>query len=269
MEMDEEIDDIERYILDNQFDSNLFNIFRNLNNKKEINNVMDYFRKIENRELSSDKNEFYNLIKNETKKVYSFLDNSIKTFHKLFKANLKDFEDCLKYLEKIAVPNKCVCAAVIDNIPGWRCIECSKYENSIYCNDCYKKSKNLHKNHKVVYLYSSSGMCDCGDPDSLTTFCPEHIGPHSNQKKIDEYITKKFKKDVLVNLNKFFKNLFSTFSKYFVLTEKCEYFSKELFDIKFKNNSDINLKNEEEDLTFLKSNFCIVILYFFMSFKNH
>ena len=79
MENDDEIDDIERYILDNQLDSNLFNILRNLNHKKEINNVMDYFRKIENRELSSDKNEFYNLIKNETKKVYSFLDNSMKS----------------------------------------------------------------------------------------------------------------------------------------------------------------------------------------------
>ena len=258
MESDEDMDDMENFIMENQFSSDLINIFRSLNIKKEINNVMDYFRKIEIRELSSNENEFYNLIKNETKNVYSFLDNSIKNFHKLFKANLKDFEDCLKYLEKTAIPNKCVCAAVIDNIPGWRCIECSKYENSIYCNDCYKKSKNLHKNHKVVYLYSSSGMCDCGDPDSLNKFCPEHIGPHSNKKKIEEYITKQFKKEVLVSLNNFFKNLFSTFSKYFILTEKCEYFIKELLDIKFNNTSDKNLINEKKDILFLKSNFCIV-----------
>ena len=257
MESDEDLEDLENIIMENQFDSNIINILRNLNIKKEINNVMDYFQKIEIGELSSSKNEF-NLIKNETKSVYTFLDNSIKNFHKLFNANLKDFEDCLKYLEKNAIPNKCVCAAVIDNIPGWRCIDCSKYENSIYCNDCYKKSKNFHKNHKVFYLYSSSGMCDCGDPDSLTTFCPEHIGPHSNQKKIDENISKKFKKEVLINLNKFFKNLFSIFSKYFVLTEKCKYFSKELFDNKFNNNSDKNLNKEKKDLILLKSNFCIV-----------
>ena len=152
MESDEDMEDIEdRYFMDNQFDSNIFNILRNLNIKKEINNVMDYFRKIEIGELSSGKNEF-NLIKNETKSVYTFLDNSIKNFHKLFKENLKDFEDCLKYLEKNAIPNKCVCAAVIDNIPGWRCIECSKYENSIYCNECYKKSKHLHKDHHLYFL---------------------------------------------------------------------------------------------------------------------
>ena len=261
MEDYEERDDLENFFED-QFNINLMNIVRNLNLHKEINNVMDYFQKIENKELSSNMNEFYILIKIETKSVYSFLDNSIKNFHKLFNANLTNFEDCLKYLEKNAIPNKCVCAAVIDNIPGWRCIECSKYENSIYCNDCYKKSKSLHKNHKVFYLYSSSGMCDCGDPDSLTTFCPEHIGPHSNPKKIEQIITKTFKKEVLENLKKFFNNLFSTFSKYLVMMEKCEYFSKELFDIKFKNNSDTNSKNEQKDILFLKSNFCILFQNF-------
>ena len=255
MENDEDLDDLENYFMDNQFIPNMINM---LGNKKEINNVMDYFQKIDFGEISSNKNKFYNLIKNETKKVYLFLDISIKNFHKLFKANLRNFEDCLKYLEKNALPNKCVCAAVIDKIPGWRCIECSKYENSIYCNDCYKKSKHLHKNHKVFYLYSSFGMCDCGDPNSLTTFCTEHIGPYSNQKQIDESISKIFEKDELFKLNKFFNNLFFIFSKYFILTEKCEYFIIDSFNKKFNNNSDINLNNEKRDIIFLKSNFCIV-----------
>jgi len=243
MENYEYIDDMEDYSMEN------FNV---------INSSMDYFRKIEIRELSSNKNEFFKLIKNETRNIYSFLDVSIINFHRLFNAGLKNFEDCLKYLEKIAIPNKCVCAAVIDNIPGWKCNECSKYENSIYCNDCYKKSKNLHKNHRVVYLYSSNGWCDCGDPESLNKFCPEHIGPYLNQNKIDEYIAKTFKKNVLENLNNFFKNLFSAFSKYFILTEKCEYFSNELLEIKFNNTSDIDSINEKNDILFLKSNFCIV-----------
>ena len=242
----------------NDINLEIFRFLQNSTLRREINNPMDYFQKIEIKELSSNKNGFYNLVKSETENVSSFLDDSIKNFHKLFNTNLKDFEDCLKYLEKIALPNKCVCAAVIDNIPGWRCIECSTYENSIYCNDCYKKSKHLHKNHKVFYLYSSSGMCDCGDPNSLTTFCTEHIGPYSNQKKIDEYISIIFQKEELFKLNNFFNNLFFTFSKYFILTEKCEYFIRDSFNKKFNNNLDINLKKEKEDIIFLKSNFCIV-----------
>ena len=71
MESDEDLEDLENIIMENQFDSNIINILRNLNIKKEINNVMDYFQKIEIGELSSSKNEF-NLIKNETKSVYTF-----------------------------------------------------------------------------------------------------------------------------------------------------------------------------------------------------
>jgi hypothetical protein len=186
------------------------------------------FQKIKDENLSSDKNELFNIINIKTKDIYSFLDDSINNFHKLFNDDLKDFEDCLKYLEKKAIPNNCICAGVIDNIPGWRCVECSKYENAIYCNDCYIKSKDAHKNHKVLYLFSSGGMCDCGDPDSLTTFCPDHTGPLSNQKQIDEFISKTFEKEILDKLNSFFDVFFLRFSEYLILTEKCEYFCKDL-----------------------------------------
>ena len=50
MESDEDLEDIEN-TFDSQFDSNIFNLLRNLNKKKEINNVMDYFRKIEFEEI--------------------------------------------------------------------------------------------------------------------------------------------------------------------------------------------------------------------------
>ena len=46
-------------------------------------------------------------------------------------------------------------------------------------------------------------MCDCGDPDSLYTFCPEHCGPFTDQKQIDEYINKVVPENILKNI-KFF-----------------------------------------------------------------
>ena len=237
--------------MDNLEDQNEFlNLILSLKNKEKKPGL---FQQIKDEKLSSDKNKLYNLINNKTKEIYSFLDDSIKRFHTLFNDDLKDFDDCLKYLENKAIPNKCICAGVIDNIPGWRCVECSKYENAIYCNECYIKSKDAHKNHKVLYLFSSSGMCDCGDPDSLTTFCPDHSGPLSDQKQIDEYISNSFEKEILDRLKYFFDHFFLRFSEYLILTEKCEYFYQE-------SENELNEKtpDEKNDVMYLKDNFGVV-----------
>ncbi len=227
--------------------------YPNLNIRYQNKDNMDLFQKIKKKELSSNDNELLNLINEKTSEIYCFLDDSIKNFHILFNNDLKSFDDCLKYLEKKAIKNNCVCAGVIDNIPGWKCVQCSKYENAIYCNDCYIKSKELHKNHKVLYLYSSSGMCDCGDPDSLTSFCPDHTGPLSSQKQIDDYISRSFEKELLDKLKSFFDTLFLKFSEYLILTDKCEYFFSDLVEELEKTTPEII-----DDVKYLKDNFCVV-----------
>ena len=240
-------------------DPSLIELLRNymhINVQDEKKSAFSFFKNIQEDDLLTKDNHLYNLIHNETKNICEYLETSFKNFHLLFNKNLKDFDDCLAYLEKNAVPNQCVCAGVIDNIPGYRCVDCSKYENSIYCNECYLKSKDLHKNHKVVFLHSSSGMCDCGDPDSLYTFCSQHSGPYSEQKQIDEYISKNFEKAILDKLKSFFDELFMKLSKYFIMTEKCDYFCQDLFDEKFEGKSE--LENEITDTLLLKHNFCIV-----------
>jgi hypothetical protein len=220
------------------------------------NDSEDFFKQIIVKDLLTKNNPLYHLIHLETKIINEYLNDSINHFHSLFNKNLKDFKDCLEYLEKIAIPNKCVCAGVIDTIPGWRCVDCSKYENAIYCNDCYIKSKDLHKNHKVLFLYNSTGMCDCGDPDSLCTFCSEHSGPYVEQKQIDDFISKSFEKEILEKLQNFFDEFFVKISKFLILTEKCKYFCQELFDERFKDDS--TLSDECGDIRLLKYNFGIV-----------
>ena len=198
----------------------------------------------------------YNKVFLETKNISTYLINSIKEFHLLFDdKNITCLDDVINYLEKIEKPNKNVCAGIVNTIPGWRCVECSKYDNVLYCNDCYKNSKNLHKNHKVFFLPNSNGMCDCGDPDSLYTFCPEHSGPYSDQEKIDEYISSAFNKKLLIKLKTFFNDLFSHFSKFLILGEKCDFFCKDIFKEKFKNAPQF-------DVNILKNNFCIVFQNF-------
>lgn len=218
------------------------------------------FKNIENKPLLTKDNTYYQTVYKETKNLDLYLNESIKDFHKIFNINFNSFNDALNYLEINAIPNNRVCAGVIEIIPGWKCVECSKYENSIYCNKCYINSKHLHKGHTIHYLPSSGGMCDCGDPDTLTTFCPEHSGPHTNQNDINEYISKSFPKNILINLNKFFNIFFQKFSKYLMLLEQFDFFYEDKFKEHFGNNNqnDKNLIIEKEDIILLKNNFGII-----------
>ena len=154
----------------------------------KIESFNNEFIPIEDKKIKIKENILYNEIESETSKIQSYFIEKTKNFPKLFNNNIKSLEETYKYLELHSIPNKCECAGIIDTIPGWRCVDCSKYENAIYCSNCYFKSKNLHKGHKVYYLRSSGGMCDCGDPDSLNIFCSEHSGPYTKQKQINEFI---------------------------------------------------------------------------------
>ena len=232
---------------------NLFSKY--LKQQRNETDFMNYFKRIEKRDLETKNTELYPKINSATIKISSYFESSIQKFPSLFEVNLKTFDECLIHLQKISIPNKCVCAAVIEDNPGWHCVDCSKYNNSLYCNDCYINSKDLHKNHKVVYVYDSKGMCSCGDPDSLNTYCHEHSGPFVEKKEINDYIIKSFGKKVEENLRKFFDEFFLEFSEYLALTEKCEMFIEELFNEKFKGDISTNLIDEKNDIIFLKSNF--------------
>ena len=239
---------------DNSDLSDSLNSFFLKNNKDNENE----FKSIDDKKIVIKDNLFYNDIEDETLLIDSYFKEKINNFPKLFEKDLSNLEDTYKYLESISIPNKCECAGIIDTIPGWKCIDCSKNENAIYCSNCYIKSKDLHKGHKVYYLRSSGGMCDCGDPDCLNIFCPDHCGPFTEQKQIDEVINKSFSPNIINNLKAFFDDLFQHFSNYLLLTEKCKYFIDELLD-------ENNIKyDEKEDIILLKKNFAII----FQNFLN-
>ena len=214
-------------------------------------------------ELSQNTDKYNVKVLSETKKMHSYLKDSIINIQKIFSKNKSyNFSDFLYYLEKRAIPNKCVCAGVIETIPGWRCVDCSTYENSIYCNDCYKNSKDLHKNHTVYFLYSSGGMCDCGDPESLKTFCPKHTGPFMNKEQIQQFIEKSFSNDEIKKLTIFFDEFFYKFSRYFFILEEYDLFYNEyLYEVYPPGQNDENDENKK-DIILLKKQFCIVFQNF-------
>ena len=243
--------------------------FKPRQEKEKENNSKELFGTIKQKELLTKNIDLYSQINSSTSKIASYFESSINKFPSLFDSNLNTFEESLTHLQKISIPNKCVCAGVINSIPGWVCITCSKYENTLYCNDCFVKSKDLHKGHEVYYSSKSQGMCDCGDPDSLYTYCHEHSGPFVEQKQIEEYIEKSFEEKLLKNLKDFFGEFFAEFSKYFLLTAKCELFMEELFDDKFNNDEpNEDLIDEKKDVEFLKENFKIVFENFILFLRS-
>ena len=238
-------------ILDDYMQYENYNINENKNNKRTSD-----FRHIQYNNLSL-KNSLLKKIDKETKNIEKYFFKKIEEFPKIFpQKNLSSLEQTINYLESISIPSKCICAGIIDTIPGWRCVECSIYENSIYCSNCYFNSKEIHKNHKVEFLNSSGGMCDCGDPDSLYSFCAEHRGPYTKQEEIDEYIKKVFNENDLKNIKNFFDDFFNKFSNYLILTEKCKLFYDDILEQnKNQDDSKINITN-------LKSNFEVVFKNF-------
>ena len=224
----------------NENEFSKFNQF-NLQNSEEEEEQEEQEEQIKTKD-----NILYTNIHLETKKISLYLDESINNFHLLFQNNLKDFDEVLEYLETIDITKKCICASYLEN--AWVCRDCSKINNSIICNSCYKNSKHLHKGHNILYDLQEAGMCDCGDPNNLKTFCPEHKGPLKDKNEINDYISKVFNKDIIYNLKNFFDEFFFKFSEYLILTEKCEYF----FNGKFKE--DFNKKNsdEKDDIILLK-----------------
>ena len=102
-------------------------------------------------------------------------------------------------------------------------------------------------------------MCDCGDPDSLYVYCPEHSGPFKTQEQINDYLLKVFSKEILDKLKDFFENLFSHFSKYLILTEKVDCFCPGVFEEKFSESDGKNNEDEKRMCVCLKT---IFALYF-------
>ena len=211
------------------------------------------------------KDQLYKKMDLESINILKYIKEEFNKFPKLFDTNYESINEVENYLKSISLPNKYVCAKQIKSLPGWTCKECAKYTDSIFCHECYKKSKHLHKGHHLFLLPNSGGMCGCGEPEALFTFCPEHSGPHMTQEQIDEFISKVFEKELLDKLKNFFEIIFEKLSYYFILAEKCELFCPEEFKKKFENimeeeNID-DIINDKEYIIKLKGNFKLVLQY--------
>ena len=94
--------------------------------------------------------KLYKKMDEESFKMLKYIREEFNKFPKLFDINYESMEEVEKYLKSISLPNKYVCAKQIKSLPGWTCRECVRYTDSIFCHECYKKSKHLH-NSKYLF----------------------------------------------------------------------------------------------------------------------
>ena len=142
------------------------------------------------------------------KNIKEYLNETAKVFG--HKNNNKFF----KYLKNISKPNKQVCnKEVKTGEGGWKCVDCELDSLSLICYNCFNKSKDIHKGHKILFNPKSHGYCDCGDPNVINKdgFCPEHKGPFSNKKDLLDYIKSSIDEKILNEIDSILNNIFILF----------------------------------------------------------
>jgi len=160
----------------------------------------------------------------ELNEKISSLNDLFNSFAEIFNFNSLN-NDFLSYLNNISVPTNQVCAKTIS--VAWRCYDCEKDSTCIICTECYEKSEEKHKNHKVIFKSNCSGCCDCGDPDAwdVNGFCSDHQGSFKNDSEIENYINKCFTDKTL--LNKIYEKINEIFEKVFLILLEIENLEKE------------------------------------------
>ena len=151
----------------------------------------------------------------DRQQVQSELQSLYRNFAEIFSFEFIN-EDCLDYLSSIERPTNQPCAKEV--YEAWVCEECAENSNSIMCCECYERTKELHKFHKVVFKTSVSGCCDCGDPNfwSSDGTCLEHKSALSTQKEIDDYINSSFKETELLIIEHVLEEIFDIMNMYLI-----------------------------------------------------
>ena len=162
-------------------------------------------------------NEISKLI-SKTQEDYN-KENGVECIEQLFK---------LLKLSKSEEINK-ICLKLIKNQGVWKCKDCQKNKESIYCNECWGlvRKEHINENHKYEYIGDYiCGTCDCGNSNNIDEkfICPKHKKNYEENISIDEEKKKKFQI--------YHKELFS---------QMANYISEQIF--KNDTNNELFMKN--------------------------
>ena len=171
------------------------------------------------------------------------MDKLKQNIDKIAKSFGYEYNDTFfSYLKSISKNNKQVCNKhVAKGEGGWKCQDCELDTLILICNDCFNKSKEFHKGHRIIFNPNSSGYCDCGDPNVIIKegFCPDHKGPIDNQKDLLNYIKESIDENILNKINPLLDDIF------LLLIEKIDSLSN-IKDDKKENEEEEEQENEKD-----------------------
>ena len=130
----------------------------------------------------------------------------------------KTFEEMALYFKELEIDASTICAKKMVNVGAWRCKDCAKTDNTIFCQECWSKMREKHKDHDVIFLSTSNGTCDCGDHNMIDKeyFCPDHIGIFENEQEINGYILESLGQDLTFQLTTLNKKFFDKIAEYII-----------------------------------------------------
>ena len=122
-----------------------------------------------------------------------------------------------------------ICSRQLKNDGAFRCVECFKNINYVYCSECWGAVKEKHKNHHIEYIFSFKGVCDCGNKTNIdqNLFCPKH----QNKRQYNNFKNKE-ENCLISNFKKINKELCEQIAKYILTMTKLN----KTKDIPFKEN---------------------------------
>jgi len=152
-------------------------------------------------------------------KINQYLNEIVQVFGYNYNENF------FSYLKTISRPNNQVCNKEIikgEGVCEW--IDCRLDKQACICNDCYNKSKEKHRGHKVIFEPELFGFCDCGNPNLVkkSSFCSDHTGPFTNENEIMNFIYCSVNKHLLKKINPLLNNIF------YLLIEKIDLINSKL-----------------------------------------
>ena len=156
----------------------------------------------------------------------SFIDSCIEMENKIEDVklkylkifNLKSLLELDFFFALIEVDSNTVCCKKLVEVGAWRCQDCAKSDNIIFCQDCWSKMKEKHENHNVVFIHQVNGTCDCGDHNCIDKkyFCPKHKGTIEKREEINDYINKVIGEELATKFKEINENLFNDMFYFFM-----------------------------------------------------
>ena len=151
-----------------------------------------------------------------SKQVTLRIEKTLVTYLNILK--LKTIKEMAVYFSLKELDRETICAKKMDLIGAWRCDDCVKNQNIIFCQDCWSQMRDKHKDHNVIFLKSVTGTCDCGDHNCINKqyFCPNHKGIIETDLEIKACISESLGPSLTTEFTNVNKLLFNVIFKYIV-----------------------------------------------------